>query len=128
MQISNITQGGQNNYNTTIRMSENTSSVEAIKPIKLSKSNINSNENNKNNAEENLSEEDVKFATDKLNKLLEGESSHAEYSFHETFHQLMIKIVNDDTNEVISELPPKKILDGIAALCESLGLFVDKKA
>ena len=40
----------------------------------------------------------------------------------------MIKIIDDKTKQVIMEVPPKKILDMCAKLCELAGVLVDKKA
>ena len=50
----------------------------------------------------------MKLLTDalkKINNFLKDEKTHAEYSKHEDFGTLMIKIVNDETNEVILEVP-----------------------
>jgi flagellar protein FlaG len=63
----------------------------------------------------------------KLNKFLEDDKVHSEYSFHKDLGDLMIKIVDDNTKEVIMELPPEKILDMIASMCKQFGLL-DKKA
>lgn len=63
----------------------------------------------------------------KLNKFLEDDKVHSEYSFHKDLGDLMIKIVDDNTKEVIMELPPTKILDMIASMCKQFGLL-DKKA
>ena len=51
---------------------------------------------------------------------------HAEYSVHEDFRTIMIKIIDDTTKEVILEIPPKKILDMVASMCKQFGL-IDKK-
>ena len=40
----------------------------------------------------------------------------------------MIKIIDENTKEVIVEYPPKKILDLIAKMCELAGIAIDKKA
>ena len=40
----------------------------------------------------------------------------------------MIKIIDNDTKEVLMEVPPKKILDVVAKMCELAGVLVDKKA
>lgn len=66
-------------------------------------------------------------ALKKINNFLKDEKTHAEYSKHEDFGTLMIKIIDDETNEVILEIPPKKILDMVASMCRQVGLF-DKKA
>jgi len=63
----------------------------------------------------------------KLNKLLEGDPTHAEYSVHKELGTTMIKIIDDDTKKVILEVPSEKILDMVASMCEQAGL-IDKKA
>jgi flagellar protein FlaG len=39
----------------------------------------------------------------------------------------MIKVIDETTNEVIKEIPPKKILDVIASMLEMAGLLVDER-
>jgi flagellar protein FlaG len=51
-----------------------------------------------------------------------------QFSVHKETRQIMIKIVNTRTEEVIAEIPPEKILDMIAQLWEMAGLLVDRKA
>lgn len=80
------------------------------------------------NGTKDPSDEEVKKAVDKINKFFEEDHIKAEYSHHEKLNDLMIKIVNTETKEVILEIPPKKILDMVAKMCEMVGLIVDKKA
>ncbi|SHI42944.1 flagellar protein FlaG [Clostridium cavendishii DSM 21758] len=78
--------------------------------------------------EEKYSIEKIKKAIKELDKFLVEEKTHAEYSVHEKLGDIMIKIINDDTNEVVMEVPSKKILDLVAKLCEDAGIILDKKA
>ncbi|KIL09018.1 flagellar protein FlaG [Clostridium botulinum] len=73
------------------------------------------------------SKEELDKSLKKLNKFLEDDKAHAEYSVHEDLGSIMIKIVDDKTKEVILEVPPKKILDMVASMCKQFGLL-DKKA
>lgn len=73
-------------------------------------------------------DQELKKAVEKINKFFEDDHIKAEYSHHEKLKDLMIKIVNTETKEVILEIPPKKILDMVAKMCEMAGLIVDKKA
>lgn len=73
-------------------------------------------------------EEDVAKAVDKLNKFLQEDNTTAEYEVHEVFGDIMIKIVDNNTKEVLMEVPPKKILDLVAKMCEMAGVVVDKRA
>jgi len=59
---------------------------------------------------------------------MEDEDIHAEYEVHDKLNQIMIKIVDNKTKDVLLEIPPKKILDMVAKMCEMVGILVDKKA
>lgn len=83
--------------------------------------------NNSNSQEQPIDKKKLDKSLDKLNRFLEDESAHAEYSVHEDFGTIMVKIIDDKTKEVILEIPPKKILDMIASMCKQFGLL-DKKA
>lgn len=71
--------------------------------------------------------EEVEKALKKLNNFLEDEPVHAEYSVHKDLKVVMIKIVDDNTKDVIMEIPSEKILDMVASMCKQAGL-IDKKA
>lgn len=83
--------------------------------------------NNSNSKEQEIDRKELDKSLNKLNRFLEDESAHAEYSVHEDFGTIMIKIIDDNTKEVILEIPPKKILDMVASMCKQFGL-IDKKA
>ncbi|MGH4125774.1 MAG: flagellar protein FlaG [Clostridium sp.] len=74
------------------------------------------------------SEKEVKNAVSKINKFLEGEGTHVQYEKHDVLNQMIIKVIDNNTNEVIKEIPSKKILDMVAKMCEMAGILVDKKA
>ncbi|MBD7909858.1 flagellar protein FlaG [Clostridium cibarium] len=71
-------------------------------------------------------EEEVKDAVNKLNKFLQHDNTHAEYSVHKKFKTIMIKIIDDRTDEVVMEVPPEKILNMVAKMCELNGIVFDK--
>ena len=73
-------------------------------------------------------EEDLAKSVDKLNEFLVGDNLEASYEKHEVFGDIMIKIINKDTKEVVLEVPPKKILDLIANMCKIAGVMVDGEA
>ena len=83
--------------------------------------------NNSLNEKEN-SEMEVRNAVSKINKVLEGEGTHLQYEKHDVLNQMIIRVIDDYTNEVIKEIPSKKILDMVAKMCEMAGILVDKKA
>lgn len=75
-----------------------------------------------------ITEKDIKTAVDKFNKLLEDKRTHVEYEMHKELHEIMIKVVDDESKKVIKEIPPKKLLDMVAKFCEMAGILVDAKA
>ena len=83
--------------------------------------------NTKDNKEEDINKEEMDAALKKLNKFLEDEKTHAEYEKHEDLGTMMVRIIEDDTDKVVVELPPKKVLDMIASICKQVGIL-DKKA
>ncbi len=85
-------------------------------------------ETHKNDKVNDYLPEELEKAVNKLNGFLKDENTHAEYSVHDKLKTIMIKIVDDTTKETIMEVPPKKILDLVAKMCELAGVVYDKKA
>ena len=106
--------------------------MEGVSPAKevqrVSEDNVITQETTDTNQNKNYNLEDVNKAVDKLNKFMEDEDVYAEYSVHDKLNQIMIKIIDRNTKEVLLEVPPKKILDMVAKMCEMVGILVDKKA
>jgi flagellar protein FlaG len=61
------------------------------------------------------------------NKKLMGIHTEFEFAIHEQTKQIMVKVMNAETKEVLREIPPEKILDMVAKMWEMAGLFVDEK-
>ena len=74
-----------------------------------------------------INERIVSEAVEKMNKVVDGFNRRFEYSIHEGTNEIMIKVIDETTNEVIKEIPPKKILDVIASMLEMAGLLVDER-
>ena len=66
-------------------------------------------------------------AVDNTNKMLEGYNRRFEISIHEGTNAVMVKVIDQNTDEIIREIPPEKILDMVAKLWEMAGIIVDKK-
>lgn len=74
-----------------------------------------------------ISEKSVINTIENANKIMINNNTRAEFSIHEKTKAVMIKIVDTDTNKVIREFPPEKILDLVAKLCEMSGIIVDER-
>lgn len=64
---------------------------------------------------------------EKANKAITGATCNFEYSIHEGTKEIMVKVINKETQEVIREIPPEKILDMVAKMWELAGIVVDER-
>lgn len=106
----------ENNLSENQSIENNSSNNVSIKSVEKSEA-----------SDKKYNKEELDKSLKKLNKFLEEDNAHAEYSVHRDFGDIMIKIIDDKTKEIILEVPPKKILDMIASMCKQFGLL-DKKA
>lgn len=74
-----------------------------------------------------VSEKVVIEAIQKANKAISGGDRRFEFSIHEQTNEIVVKVFNSETNELIREIPNEKILDMVAKICEMAGLFVDER-
>ncbi|MFA7533788.1 MAG: flagellar protein FlaG [Tissierellaceae bacterium] len=77
--------------------------------------------------EKRITEEEAINLIEKANKDFVVYDRRFEFSIHDATRQIMVKIIDVNTDEVIRELPPEKILDMVAALWEVAGIIVDRK-
>lgn len=70
---------------------------------------------------------DLYAAVDKANKVLFKNDTYLKFSVHEKTKDIMVKIIDNSTGEVLKELPPEKLLDMVAKIWEIAGIFVDEK-
>ncbi|ADK14023.1 flagellar protein FlaG [Clostridium ljungdahlii] len=118
MEVKDIGQGRQLSldFNTSNNVLETQQSTDVIDKT-----------TDKSSSEKKLTEKDVKKAVDKLNKLLEDKATHLKYEVCGKFNDITVQIIDDKTNKVIKEIPPKKIIEMVDKLCELAGVFLDKK-
>lgn len=98
-----------------------TVTVDAIKPVIGNESMVKSENGNQ------PSDEEVKSAIKEANKRAIFGHASAQFSYHEATKRISVKIVDNDTKEIIREIPPEKTLDMISKMWELAGLVVDEK-
>lgn len=86
----------------------------------------------KENREQSLpaneeTKEKVKKAVDQLNHFLSGSSTHLKFQFHDQLKEYYVTIIDDKTDQVIKEIPPKRILDTYADMLHHVGILADEK-
>jgi len=78
-------------------------------------------------AQEKTDEKKIINAIEAVNKKMQGNDKEFQFSIHEKTKQIIVKVIDRQSGEVIKEFPPEKILDMIAKMWETAGLFVDEK-
>ena len=76
-------------------------------------------------SQQKIQEDALIRAIEEANKKIVGPREF-EFSIHEKTKEIMVKVVDTDTKEVLKEIPPKKLLDIMASICEFAGLFIDE--
>ena len=80
---------------------------------------------NKNS--ETFNEEKIKKMIDKTNQTLAEHSTKLSFSIHEQTKEIMVKVLDVDSGEVIKEIPSQKSLDRLAAVLENIGWIIDRR-
>lgn len=74
-----------------------------------------------------INEKELDQVVTDMNQVLGNTHTSLKYVYHEKLEKYYVSLVNDDTKEVVREIPPKKLLDIYASMRDYLGLFVDNK-
>lgn len=74
-----------------------------------------------------ISDKVVIDAIEKANKVISGANREFEFSIHKKTKEIMVKVIDSDTKEVIREIPPEKILDMVAKMWEMAGIIIDER-
>lgn len=74
-----------------------------------------------------LSRASLEKAVEGINQTLEITRTHLRFTLHEELEEYYVQVINDQTQEVIKEIPPKKILDIVAEIWKLAGILVDEK-
>ena len=72
--------------------------------------------------------EKLQEGTDKMNQTAHIFDRAVRFKLHEGTKEMMISVVDPNTDKVIREIPPKEFLDFIAKMKEYIGMVFDKKA
>ncbi len=71
--------------------------------------------------------EEIEKLKEEINKTLKNSNKELQYSIHDRLNQIMVKLIDTETKEVIREFPQEKNLDLLANMLEFSGLLLDVK-
>ncbi|WP_342600379.1 flagellar protein FlaG [Psychrobacillus sp. FSL H8-0483] len=81
----------------------------------------------KANEKEALPKEKVQKAVDALNDFMTLQNHSSKFVMHEGLERYFVQVVDSKTDEVIREVPPRKLLDAYYTMQKFLGMIVDEK-
>lgn len=67
-------------------------------------------------------------AVKKANRMAAVFNREVHFQIHEGTGRIMVEVINRENQEVIAEIPPKKLLDTLAAINEAIGMILDHHA
>jgi flagellar protein FlaG len=80
------------------------------------------------NAEEKIiSKEKIEEIVQGINEFLQPSQTSLKFELHDELKEYYVQIIDEQTKEVVREIPPKKLLDMYATMMKFVGLIVDKK-
>ncbi|MFD0954334.1 flagellar protein FlaG [Virgibacillus natechei] len=71
--------------------------------------------------------EEIDMAISMLNESLDPIRTNVKFEMHERLEKYYVSVVDTNTDEVLKEIPPKKMLDMYAEMAEFMGILVDEK-
>lgn len=77
--------------------------------------------------EQVIAKEELESRVDQLNKAMEVFNRKFRFEVHEETKRVIVQVLNSETGEVVSEIPPKKVLDMVANMEKAFGLIIDER-
>lgn len=125
MEVKLVSQGRQNSIDG--------SSISEVNAADAQTNTLNSDDTSvkvrqSNSKNKYVTVKEAQKVADKVNKLLEDKHTHIELEQDKNFKYVMVmKVIDDNTNKVINQIPSKQILDMVAQFCQIAGLVLDRK-
>lgn len=69
----------------------------------------------------------VQEAVDTMNEILEANNNTSKFMYHEGLERYYVSVVDRNTEEVVKEIPPKRLLDAFYEMQKMVGMIVDEK-
>lgn len=77
--------------------------------------------------ERQATDKQIQAAIEHVKKASRMSRTRCEFSYHEATKRVSIKVLDDDTGDVIKEIPPEKSLEMVEKMWELAGILVDEK-
>ena len=72
-----------------------------------------------------ISHEELEKSIEKANEFLLGLNTQFDFKVHEGTGRTIVRLIDIETEEVVKEIPPEKMLDVIAGIWDMAGIILD---
>lgn len=125
----------QSNVDLSIQQSAKAKTVETAKAneksyvenVTLQKNISESSSLNSTNQEAKFARSELEQAVDTMNELLENTHKASKFVLHDGLNKYYVRLVDTETEEVIKEIPPERLLDALYEMQKLAGMIVDEK-
>lgn len=62
-----------------------------------------------------------------LNGFLVPSETHTHFAYHRKLDDYYVQVIDNKTNRVVREVPPKEVLDRYVAIAEKFGIIIDER-
>lgn len=74
-----------------------------------------------------ITKEELEQAVEKANQFLLGLKTQFDFKIHEGTGRTIVRLIDKQTEKVVKEIPPERMLDILASIWDSAGILVDRK-
>lgn len=83
--------------------------------------------NDKLNNKHTDNKDKLREIVEKINEFIKPNNTSLKFQLHEELKEYYVSVIDEDTQEIVREIPSKKLLDIYAAMTEFVGMVIDKK-
>ncbi|MED3802741.1 flagellar protein FlaG [Lysinibacillus xylanilyticus] len=76
---------------------------------------------------QDISKDKLQNVVDTVNEFLQINHNASKFVLHDGLDRYFVQVVDTQTEEVVKEIPPKKLLDAFYEMQKLLGMIVDEK-
>lgn len=74
-----------------------------------------------------ISKEKLQQAVDSVNEFFDVDKKSSKFVLHDGLGKYYVRLVDEETEEVIKEIPPERLLDAFYEMQKLAGMIVDEK-
>lgn len=79
-------------------------------------------------AQAEVNKADLELAVEQMTRMAKIFNTNLEFSTHEHTGRIVVRVIDNESGQVLREIPPQKLLDAAASIQQALGLIFDERA